>query len=218
MKPPTLKVLALGAMIAASMLAAASPARADSPIWANARVVRAIQTDCGSLRTLTLKGNAINAPVAPAAAGCTSKEITFRQVNVAMAFLRPERKSMISESNVDAGTVVCSNGDTAVILGSARAINLAIRQHPAPRGCAYSMSRYQQVSSVGTIAFTDVANGGTMSVAESLALHAKERQQIIAECNASPACRAEVQRRSAINAYYECLKPTEATHTCTRPW
>ena len=53
---------------------------------------------------------------------------------------------------------------------------------------------------------------------ESLALHAKERERAIAECNASAACRAEVSRRSAINAYYDCLKPTAIAHTCTRPW
>ena len=36
-----------------------------------------------------------------------------------------------------------------------------------------------------------------MSVAESLAMHAKERDRAIAECNASPACQAEVRRMTS---------------------
>lgn len=68
------------------------------------------------------------------------------------------------------------------------------------------------------VAFTNVANGGMMSVKESLALHAKERELAIAQCNASAACRAEVSRRSAISAFYDCMKPTAITRMCTRPW
>jgi hypothetical protein len=44
-----------------------------------------------------------------------------------------------------------------------------------------------------------VENGGTMTVAESLAMHAKERERAIAECNASPACVAEVRRITAFS-------------------
>ena len=77
------------------------------------------------------------------------------------------------------------------------------------------------IAGAGGIPFTDVPNGGTMSVRESLAIHAKERERAIAECNASPACQAEVRRRSAINSYFDCMKPLQANEparTCYRPW
>jgi len=208
----------MATLAVAGLLQVSGLAFADPPIWANAKVVRAIQTDCGSLQYLTLKGEAVKAPAPPDSPGCKSSEKIYRQVNVSMSYLRPESKGQISESNVDAGTILCSNGDALVILGDARAIDLAIRQHPAPNGCAYTKGKFQHLSSVGSIPFTNVANGGTMSVKESLAIHAKERERAIAECNASPACVAEVRRRSAINAYYDCLKPTQYDHTCTRPW
>jgi hypothetical protein len=57
------------------------------------------------------------------------------------------------------------------------------------------------------IRFSNLPDRGTMSVSESLAMHAKERQRIIAECNASPACQAEVQRRSARGrTLYSCSR------------
>lgn len=205
-------------MMAVVLLQMGTPARADPPIWANARMVKATVTDCGALHYLTLKGNAIPTATPPDSPGCKSSERTYGQVNVAMAFLQAGGKGQISESNVDVGTILCDNGYTVLILGRAGAIERAIRQNPPPRGCTFSTSKVQHLSSVGSIAFTDVANGGTMSVKESLALHARERDRAIAECNASPACQAEVRRRSAINAYYECMKPTAVAHTCTRPW
>ena len=205
------------AVAALALLQISRPAVADPPIWANAKVVKAVHTDCGSLHYLVLKGNAVNVSAPPDSPGCKSSHKTYRQVNVSKAFLRPQSKGLISESNVDAGTILCSNGDALVNLGSARDLERAIRQSPAPGGCTYTLRKYQYVSSIGNIPFTNVANGGTMSVAESLAIHAKERDRAIAECNASAACRAEVRRISAINAYYECLKPTQVTHICTRP-
>lgn len=208
-----------GALLAAlALLLPAGPARADPPIWANARMVKAVQTDCGPLRYLTLMGAQATPLPPPHAPDCKSTEKTIGQVNVATAFLRPERQRVISEPNVDAGTMLCNNGYTVLILGTASSVQLAIRQHPAPPGCNFTLGKLQHLASTGSIAFTEVANGGTMSIKESLALHAKERERAIAECDASPACVAEVRRRSAINAYYECLKPTEIAHTCTRPW
>ncbi len=209
---------AFGTLMALTLLHPSSPALADAPIWTNARVVQATHTDCGSLQYLTLKATGVKLLSPPDSPGCKSSEITYRQVNVAKAYLRPEANGPISESNVTAGTLRCGDGGALVILGSDKGVNLAIRQHPAPRGCAFTLSRVQHLSSVGNIPFTNVANGGTMSVKESLALHAKERERAIALCNASAACQAEVSRRSAINAYYDCLKPTEVAHTCTRPW
>ncbi len=60
-----------------------------------------------------------------------------------------------------------------------------------------------------------------MSIRESLAIHSKERERAIAECNGRPACQAEVRRTSAINAYFDCMKPMQAyepARTCYRPW
>lgn len=209
-----------GALAAAVLLLTHGAVRADPPIWANAKVVRATHTDCGSVRSLTLAGSSSGVPRSPVAAGCTSWDKTYRQVFVARAFLGPERKGAIAESNVDAGTIQCSNGDALVILGRAGDVERALRQRPTPAGCTATTGRYQQVSSVGSIPFTDVANGGTMSVKESLALHAKERERAIAECNASAACRAEVSRinrERAIAEYDECMKPAPQARVCTRP-
>ena len=66
-----------------------------------------------------------------------------------------------------------------------------------------------------------------MSMQESFAMHAKERERAIAECDASPACRAELRRRDAINVCYDCENRNKRareeslgayTATCVKPW
>jgi len=203
-------------------------AMADEPIWVNAKKVKATFTDCGRQHFLLLKGDKVNVPAPPQSPRCKSYEVFYHQVNVAKTFFRPENKGQIVEANVDAGYITCGQGlrpsdaeRGIIILGTAGEIERAKRRHLEPEGCTFTMEKYQYLSSIGSIPFTDVPNGGTMSVKESLALHAKERERAIAECNASPACQAEVRRRSAINAYYECMKPLqryEAERTCYRPW
>ena len=210
----------MGTVAGLALLHMSSPAFADAPIWANAKVVKATQTDCGTYRYLVFKGNAVRGPTPPDAPGCKSTERVYRQINVSQAFFRPEGKGLISEQGVDAATLLCSNGDALIIVGRGREVDLAVRRVPAPPGCAYHTDRLQHVSSVGSIPFTDVANGGTMSVKESLALHAEERRRIIAECNASAACRAEMSRISrerSIAEYNECMKPGGVTRVCSRP-
>ena len=211
------------------------PAKADPPIWVNARYVQAIETTCGGQRSLLFTSAAFKGPAPRTPPGCSSADIFYIQLNVAKAFMNLKTGDF-AEANTDAALLVC-NVDLAagkprgmvivgtirgvLILGTSGAIDRAIREHPASRGCRYVRERFQYVSSVGRIPFTDVENGGTMSIRESLALHAKERERAIAECNASAACRAEVQRRSAINAYYDCMKPLqpgEPNRTCRRPW
>ncbi len=112
-------------------------------------------------------------------------------------FFQAGNKGEISASHVDAGYIFCGKGEAAINLGGPGEAERAIREHPAPLGCSYTTRQYQYISSVGSIPFSNVANGGTMTVAESLAMHAKERERAIAECNASPACLAEVSRMSA---------------------
>lgn len=174
--------LGMGKVAGLALLHVSSPVFADAPIRANAKVVKATQTDCGTYRHLVFKGNAVREPTPPDAPGCKSTERVYRQINVSQAFFKPEGKGLISEQGVDAATLLCSNGDALIIVGRGREVDLALRRVPAPPGCAYEMGRLQHVSSVGSIPFTDVANGGTMSVKESLALHAEERRRIIAEC------------------------------------
>lgn len=204
----------------------ATPLMADPPIWANARHVKATYTECGQNRYILFRGNAVNLPSPPVPAGCRSEEVFYTQLNIAQAFLGP-KNGAFAEANVDAGYISCEgpppvpNQRGILILGTPGEIERARRQHPEPRGCTFTKQRFQHVSSLGGIPFTDVPNGGTMTIRESLALHAKEREKAIAECNASPACRAEVQRRSAINSYIDCMKPLqpgEPDRTCYRPW
>lgn len=202
------------------------PALANPPIWANARHVKATETKCGEQRSILFKSDAFKGPTAPTPPGCSSTEVFYVQVNVFKAYFSSS-KGGFAESNADAGLLLC-NGDLpsgktrgVLLLGTPGAIARAIREHPAPSGCTYTREKYQYVYSVGGIPFTDVENGGTMTIRESLALHAKERERAIAECDASPACQAEVRRQSAINAYYDCMKPLqpgEPSRSCRRPW
>lgn len=216
----------LRALTIVVMIVLSVHAMADPPIWANAKRVKATLAQCGEQRSILFKGDSFKAPVLRNPAGCTSVEVFYTQLNVFKAYFSPKDGSF-AEANVDAAYLTCggeaaSGGQRGVlILGTAGAIKRAMREHPAPRGCTYRTEKYQYVSSAGSIPFTDVANGGTMSVAESLRIHAEERKQAIAVCNASPACQAEVRRQSAINSYYDCMKPLqrgEAPRTCYRPW
>jgi hypothetical protein len=207
MKPRSAGVLLLGTLAAVAMLLLSGPAPADPPIWANAKWVKATYTECGRLRYLILKGDSVNVPAPPSSPGCTSTEEIYHQLNVSKKFFRPENKGQLSESHVDAGYIFCGKGEAAIILGPAGDTERANREHPAPPGCTYTRRKYQYVSSVGSIPFTNVANGGTMTVAESLAMHAKERERAIAECNASAACQAEVRRMSSFSGGADPTSP-----------
>jgi hypothetical protein len=189
----------LGTMTAVAMFHLLTPAAAAPPIWANAKWVKATSTTCGGVRYLVLKGDAVNVPTRSNTSGCTSSEEIFHQINVSKKFFHAGNKGGISGSRVDAGYIFCGKGEVAINLGAPGEAERAIREHPAPPGCSYTTRQYQYVSSVGSIPFTNVTNGGTMSVAESLAMHAREREQAIAECNASPACLAEVRRMSSFS-------------------
>lgn len=187
----------LVAVASVAVLWAASVARADSPIWAQAESVKATSTECAGTRFIMLKANAAKVPILATEPGCTTSEEVYTRVYVAKALFKAERRGPLAESKVDAGVVFCNKDDVALLLGKASDIERAFRLNPAPRGCSFSTRKYQFVSSVGDIRFSNLPDRGTMTVAESLALHAKERQRFIAECNSSPACQAEVQRRSA---------------------
>lgn len=189
--------LALRATVCATTLAAASAACADSPTWAQAQSVKATSTECGSKRFIVLKATAAKVPIPATEPGCSTSEEVYSKVFVAKAFFKAERRGPLAESNVDAGILFCKKDDIALLLGKASDIERAFKQNPAPKGCTFSTRKYHYVSSVGDIRFSNLSDRGTMTIAESLAMHAKERQRIIAECNASPACQAEVQRRSA---------------------
>lgn len=191
------RVAALTAAVCTVALATGTMAHADSPTWAQALAVKATSTQCGSTRFIVLKASAARVPIPATEPGCTTTEEVYSKVFVAKAFFNAERRGPLSESNVDAGVLSCKKDDVALLLGKASDIERAFRQNPAPKGCTFSTRKYQYVSSVGDIRFSNVPDRGTMTVAESLAMHARERQRYIAECNASPACQAEVRRRSA---------------------
>ena len=225
-KPVPAKSLSKTALPLIAMCLLSRSSMADPPIWANAKHVKAIYTECGQEHSILFKGNSINLPATPAQPGCRSVDVFYTQLNVPQAFLAA-KNSKFAEANVDAGYISCdgpppSPGQRGIlIIGTPGAIERARREHPAPRGCTFTKQKYQHISSLGGIPFADVPNGGTMSVRESLALHAREREKAIAECNASPACRAEVKRRTAINDYFDCMKPlqrNEPARTCYRPW
>ena len=208
---------ALSLLVAAALLQASSAALADPAIWANAKGVKATVTDCGDQHYLVLRGTAASTSAPPLAAGCTSSEENYRQLNVAKALLGAGNDSTFTRRGVHAGHISCGKGEGILILGSAGDVMRANRQAPAPRGCTYRTIKFAEVSSVGRIPFVDVTNGGTMSVAESLAMHARERNRIIADCDASPACRAELSRLNAMNTFYDCMKPSPIARTCYRP-
>jgi hypothetical protein len=175
------------------MLQLSSPAAADPAIWVNAKWVKATYTNCGGRHYLVLRGNAVKAPAPSKESGCVTSEEIFHQLNLAKAFLPSGNNGQFSQALVDAGYIFCGKGEAAINLGTAREVASVSKISSIP-GCTYTQRRYQSVSSLGGIAFTDVPNGGTMTVAESLAMHAKERQKIIADCDANPACRAELAR------------------------
>lgn len=199
---------------------------ADPAIWANAKHVKATYTECGQKRYLIFKGDAVRVPAPPNPPGCRSVEVFYTQLNVAQAFL-DGKDGRFFEANVDAGYYSCDGPPPVVnqrgnlVIGTPAEVARAGRENPATPGCTFTREKFEHISSLGGIPFTDVPNGGTMSIRESLALHAKEREKAIAECAASPACQAELRRWNAINAYYSCMKPLqpgESTRVCTRPW
>lgn len=191
------------------MLQLSNPAAADEPIWANAKWVKATSTTCDGLRYLTLKGNDVTASTKSNSPGCKSSEVVFVQVNVSRKFFLGGNGSEISASHVDANFITCGgDGKGLITLGAPGEAARAIREHPAPPGCSNATQQYQHIASVGSIPFTNVANGGVMSVRESLALHAKERERAIAECNADPLCQAEVNRMRSMTG------PTSNSNPC----
>src|SRR5450432_185077 len=161
MKPSSGKMLLLGTVAALAMFQLSTPATADPPIWANAKWVKATDTECGGLRYLILKGNSVNVPTRSNAPGCTSSEVDFHQINVSKKFFLAGNIGAISGSHVDAGYIFCGKGEVAINLGAPGEAQRAIREHPAPPGCSYTTRQYQYISSVGSIPFTNVANGGT---------------------------------------------------------
>ena len=234
-QPPSVRPLFRRALLMLGIGVLPPSAVADPPIWVNARHVKATETTCSGQRSILFKSDAFKGPMPPTPSGCSSAEYFYVQLNVAKAFVN-SRTGDFAAQNTDAGLLTCEGDLEAgkprglvivgtirgvLILGTSSAIARTIAEHPAPRGCRYVREKFQFASSVGRIPFTDVENGGTMSIRESLALHARERDRAIAECNASAACRAEVQRRSAINAYYDCMRPLqrgEPDRVCRRPW
>ncbi|MEP7300389.1 MAG: hypothetical protein ABI699_02590 [Caldimonas sp.] len=197
---------ALSAILTAAAVAGLlgpGPAGAEPPLWVAANGVTATHTECGGESFLLLRGPGVKAPPPPSRPGCTSSEEAYYELDVAAAFVS---KGGVAETNVDASTLSCDNRAGVMILGRSRDIELAIRRLPAPpRGCSYAKRRYQRVTSEGSIPFKNVV-ARQMSVSESLAMHQKERDQIIRECNANAACRAEVARRRASsgNRIYTC--------------
>jgi len=193
LKPEWTRVLVTGSVASLALTFLSNPARADPPIWANARWVMVTDTVCGGVHSLVLRGDSVKAPSPPKAPGCTTTEEKFHQLNVAKTFFWREKGGQIAASNVEAIYIYCGKGEVAMHLGSAGMAVRAWREFQIP-GCVGTKRRYQSISSAGSIKFTDVPNPGTMSVAESLAMHAKERQKIISDCNADPACSAQVNR------------------------
>ena len=191
-------------------------ALADTPIWAAALHVPATITECTAGRTIVFKGKDVQVPPRTGA-GCKSTDVEFALLNVSKAYFTADNHSPISATGASGFYIVCKSG-SALTLGAPALVTRSIREHPAPAACTSSTVQYQLVSSVGSFPFADVENGGTMSVAESLALHQKERNKIISECNADPACRAEFARQSAINDYYWCMQPSSTQRICKRPW
>lgn len=183
------------AMAFIGMLCLTDIAQADPPIWAWANGVKATDTVCGDVHFLVLRGIGVKAPAQSATPGCKSSEVTFQHLLVAKGFFAGQKNVRISAPLANAVHFNCVKGVSNLILGRSAADAERARRSLGPTpDCSYKVYRYQLVSSLGDIPFKDSPNPGTMSVAESLAMHAKERQQIIAECNANPACRAEVAR------------------------
>jgi hypothetical protein len=196
MKPMMPQRIRCRTITAAALLALSLTATAASPIWANAAQVQVTDTTCGAVRSLTLRQGAVAAAKQPGAALCAATEETFDAVFISGKFLRRGNKGPIAETDVDVRRVACAKGVALLILGPAADTERALREHPAQPGCKVTKVRYQQVSSAGNIPFVNIPETGTMSVAESLAMHQKERNQIIAECDASPSCRADRNRMS----------------------
>ena len=209
MKSNASRTVLLAMVTAFASCQLSSPAAADEPIWANAKWVRGTATICDGIQYLILKGNDVKVSTKSKSPGCSSSEVVFVQANVSKKFFKGGRSGEISASHVDAGFIECGEEKGVIILGAPGEAARAIREHPAPSGCTYTTRQYQYISSVGSIPFANVANGGTMSVRESLAIHAKERERAIAECNASAACRAEVNRMRSFSGTSSGANPCD---------
>ena len=204
---------ALMSAAAVAALLGAGTARAEPPAWAAAHAVKATHTECKDESFLVLKGPGAKASRSPSRPGCTSSEEIYYELDVGADFVS---KAGVAETNLDASILSCGNEVAVMILGRSRDIELAIRSLPAPpRGCRYSKRKYERVTSVGSIPFEGVVRK-QMSVPESLAKGQRERDQIIAQCNADPACRAEVARMRASQGSGEtgkdCSGPGYYTH------
>ncbi len=153
-------------------------------------------------------------------------EIFYTHLNVFKAFLSA-KTGEFAEANVDVGYITCggdapSGGQRGVMI-QALPERLSVRDDCTPSlATALSAERNTNTFRAPAVSPSRMSPmGETMSVKESLAIHAQERDRAIAEFNASPACLAEVRRRSAINSYIECrrpLQPNEPDRTCRRPW
>ena len=182
---------ALHTAAALAALLAAGAAGAQQPGWAAAHAVKATHTECGRESFLVLKGPGAKASTSPSGPGCRSSEEIYYELDVGADFVS---NGGVSETNLDASILICGNEVGVMMLGRSRDIDIAIRRLPVPPGgCRYSKRRYERVTSVGSIPFKGVVRK-QMTVAESLAKAQRERNQIIAQCNADPACRAEVAR------------------------
>ena len=181
------------AAVAVAALQLSTPARAEPSGWAGARSVKATDVDCGTHRILLLKGNSAHAPAPAGSSGCTSSELTFWEVDISKALLGADYRKPFASSDVAARYIFCSKSGALIMLGSEAQVEQLIRQYPAPPGCTFTKRSYRTVSSDGIIPFAS-AERKQMTVAESLAMHQKERDRVIAECNASPACQADLRR------------------------
>jgi hypothetical protein len=198
------------------LCAVSGRALADTPIWAAALKVQATITECGAERTIVFKGKGVQAPPRTGA-GCKSTDVEFALLNVSKAYFPAGYQSPVGAASALGYYIVCKSG-LALTIGPPEQVTRSIRERPAPAACTHSTLQFKLVASAGFISFADVENGGMMSVAESLALGQKERNKIIADCTADPACRAEWARLDAISTYYQCMQPSPYDRICKRPW
>ncbi|MDZ4842230.1 MAG: hypothetical protein SH859_08835 [Hyphomicrobium aestuarii] len=204
-----------GALAFIALLQWTDVAHADPPIWAVTKGVKAIYTQCGKLYYITLQGPGAKLPERSGSSDCTSLQQEYQYAHVSKSFFPAGGKGPVAAWRVNAGMLDCGEGKRALILGGPGETEGLRRQLGPMTDCKYVRRQFEYVSSMGSITFNDVANGGTMSVAESLAMHAKEREQAIAECNANPLCRAQVDRMRSSGsgaAGQPCISETYSTY------
>ena len=184
-------------MVTLLILQLSWPVNAAAPNWGKATGLRATENLCGNQHSLILKGKDTRTSPMSNMPGCTSSEVVYDQLIISETLLAHGNGGPISVSGVDSGAIHCSKGKIAMIIGAPGQVEQVIREHPVLPNCTYVTKRYEHVSSLGKISFVDTGDGRTMTIAESLAAGAKERALIIAQCNANPACRAEMARMSS---------------------